>query len=58
MKYMLLFNFSFSDFRNSRLFSEAPENVVDFLRNEPITQNNHHYAMLVEVRKNTLNDSI
>ncbi|KAK3789162.1 hypothetical protein RRG08_001555 [Elysia crispata] len=37
------------DFKSSRLFGQAPENIIQILSTEPVTQNEHHYSILTKV---------
>ena len=36
------------DYQKSRLFGNAPENIIHYLRNENVTENFHHDSVLVE----------
>ena len=36
-------------YRESRMLGQVPEDVLTYLRNEPVTQNEHQYGMLVDV---------
>jgi gamma-glutamyl hydrolase len=37
------------DFRSSRLFAEAPESIINILKNEPVTANFHSYCITEKV---------
>ncbi|XP_076443116.1 gamma-glutamyl hydrolase-like [Babylonia areolata] len=36
-------------FRHSRMMGQIPQDVLNYLTNEPVTQNEHQYGMLVDV---------
>lgn len=38
-----------SDYRTTRLFKEAPQNVIDILDQEPVAANFHHYCLTEQV---------
>lgn len=38
-----------TDFEHSRLFGQAPENIVDILRNEAVTPNFHSFCITQQV---------
>ena len=41
-------------YRNSRMLGQVPEDVLTYLRKEPVTQNEHKYGMLVDVSSQLL----
>lgn len=40
-------------FRHSQMFRQVPEDVLTYLKTEPVTQNEHQYGILVEVFNDT-----
>ena len=45
-------------YRNSRMLGKIPEDLLSYLQNEPVTQNEHKYGLLVDVSSHTFSSDL